>query len=428
MFENFPICTAKFAVDGSELLLGSEYRTYLQSYDMNTGRALHIPCPVSGPEINSMSNFCLSPDGRMLGVSGRDGSVMLMTARSREWVGTVKMSGKCHALTFNSDGSQLLTYGMSGSGSLAPTRLQFSRLTDVTEKVSNKRTIITAVDFHPRTQAVVVTNRPGLATFYQFAVDGSELLLGSEYRTYLQSYDMNTGRALHIPCPVSGPEINSMSNFCLSPDGRMLGVSGRDGSVMLMTARSREWIGTVKMSGKCHALTFNSDGSQLLTYGKEGGVYIWDVGERRCIHRFHDDGCLQGLSLAVSPDDRYVACGSGSGVVNIYTGAAVLPKAANSGLSDSPRPSKAIMNLTTAAHQVIFNSSSQLLATVSRCKDSAVKLVHLPSLTVYSNFPTRDLDIARPEAVAFSPNGGYLAIGNNIGAVRLLRLHHFANY
>jgi hypothetical protein len=55
MFENFPINTAKFLIDGSELLLGSEYRTYLQSYDMISGRALHIPCPISGPEINSMS-------------------------------------------------------------------------------------------------------------------------------------------------------------------------------------------------------------------------------------------------------------------------------------------------------------------------------------------------------------------------------------
>jgi hypothetical protein len=55
MFENFPISSAKFVADGSELLLGSEYRAHMQSYDMETGRALHIPCPVSGPEISSMS-------------------------------------------------------------------------------------------------------------------------------------------------------------------------------------------------------------------------------------------------------------------------------------------------------------------------------------------------------------------------------------
>jgi U3 small nucleolar RNA-associated protein 18 len=47
--------------------------------------------------------------------------------------------------------------------------------------------------------------------------------------------------------------------------------------------------------------------------------------------------------------------------------------------------------------------------------------VHLPSMTVYANFPNKSLELARPEVVAFSPNGGYFAVGNNIGAVRLFR-------
>lgn len=42
-------------------------------------------------------------------------------------------------------------------------------------------------------------------------------------------------------------------------------------------------------------------------------------------------------------------------------------------------------------------------------------------MTVYANFPNKSLELARPEVVAFSPNGGYFAVGNNIGAVRLFR-------
>ena len=47
-------------------------------------------------------------------------------------------------------------------------------------------------------------------------------------------------------------------------------------------------------------------------------VYVWDVARRCCVHRFADDGCVTGTALAVSPGHQYVACGSASGVVNVY--------------------------------------------------------------------------------------------------------------
>lgn len=40
-----------------------------------------------------------------------------------------------------------------------------------------------------------------------------------------------------------------------------------------------------------------------------------------------------------------------------------------------PAPKKAIMNLTTAAHKVVFNPTAQILAIASNSKDSALKLV-----------------------------------------------------
>jgi len=40
-----------------------------------------------------------------------------------------------------------------------------------------------------------------------------------------------------------------------------------------------------------------------------------------------------------------------------------------------PTPAKAIMNLTTAAHRVLFNPTAQILAVCSKFKDSALKLV-----------------------------------------------------
>lgn len=65
--------------------------------------------------------------------------------------------------------------------------------------------------------------------------------------------------------------------------------------------------------------------SDCFKIADEGKVYVWDVRQRKCLHRFIDEGCLGGLSLSLSAGDQYLACGSTSGVVNIYSGSTVLP-------------------------------------------------------------------------------------------------------
>jgi len=97
-------------------------------------------------------------------------------------------------------------------------------------------------------------------------------------------------------------------------------------------------------------------------------VYIWDVKARSCVHRLTDDGCLRGTSLALSPNERYLACGSSSGVVNVYD-------ATTLSHSVAPAPLKTVLNLTTPINCLKFNASSEMLAMASRHKDNALKIV-----------------------------------------------------
>lgn len=99
-----------------------------------------------------------------------------------------------------------------------------------------------------------------------------------------------------------------------------------------------------------------------------GEVYVWDVGSRKCLHRFTDDGCIQGSSVAVSPSGQLVACGSRSGVVNVYETSVAMATA-------HPQPRKALMHLVTCASSVQFNATSQMLAMASDEKEGALKLV-----------------------------------------------------
>ncbi len=51
---------------------------------------------------------------------------------------------------------------------------------------------------------------------------------------------------------------------------------------------------------------------------ENGEVYVWDMNAKVCVHKFVDDGCIKGTSIAISPTQQYLACGSSSGVVNLY--------------------------------------------------------------------------------------------------------------
>ena len=79
----------------------------------------------------------------------------------------------------------------------------------------------------------------------------------------------------------------------------------------------------------------------------DGHVYVWDLTTRDCVHCFIDDGCVKGTCLTVSPNNSYIACGSDSGVVNLYDKSCLV--------NERPKPVKSIMNLTTSIDCLVFN-------------------------------------------------------------------------
>lgn len=71
-----------------------------------------------------------------------------------------------------------------------------------------------------------------------------------------------------------------------------------------------------------------------------------------------------------------MATASPSGIVNIYG----YDKAKN---ALSANPIKEIMNLTTSVDTITFNSQSEILLAASKWKKNSVRLIHMPSLTVF---------------------------------------------
>ena len=172
-------------------------------------------------------------------------------------------------------------------------------------------------------------------------------------------------------------------------------------------------------SPKRFPTTVAHDKSKHLSDG--GEVYIWDIKAQECIHRFVDDGCIKGTAIAVSKSGRYLASGSDSGVVNIYDRTKIMHQSI-------PKPEKVVLNLATPITGLRFNPTSELLALCSEMKENAVKMVHLPSMSIYQNFPSLNFNLKRPNCMDFSLNGGFFSLGNNKGAANLFRLKSFSSY
>lgn len=90
-----------------------------------------------------------------------------------------------------------------------------------------------------------------------------------------------------------------------------------------------------------------------------------------------------------------------------------------------PKPLHTALNLTTTIDSLTFSPDGQILALASRMKRDALRLMHVQTGTVFSNWPTTRSPLGYVHSLAFSPAGGSLAIGTAKGRVLVYRLHHY---
>ncbi|XP_056672578.1 U3 small nucleolar RNA-associated protein 18 homolog [Monodelphis domestica] len=303
---------------------------------------------------------------------------------------------------------------------------------------------ISSVQFHPRAQVIMVAGLDNAISLFQvdgetnpkiqsiyleqfpvyrarFSASGEEVLATSNLSKILYVYDMMGGNVIPVH-QVRGLKEKFVRNFEVSPDGSFLLLNGSSGYFHLLSMKTKELIGSMKINGKVATSAFSSDSTKIYASSVDGEVYIWDVNTRKCLNKFTDEGCLRGLSIAVSRNGQYVACGSSSGVVNVYNQDTCLREA-------NPKPIKAIMNLVTGVTSMAFSPTTEILAISSNEANEAVRLVHLPSCTVFLNFPmNRIKQISLAQTLDFSPRSGYFALGNNKGKALLYRLHHYSDF
>ncbi|XP_051142918.1 U3 small nucleolar RNA-associated protein 18 homolog [Andrographis paniculata] len=315
--------------------------------------------------------------------------------------------------------------------------LEYSRLVDVNLKAPSD-SIVNSVQFHKNAQLLLVGGLDKTLRFFQvdgkkndliqnvfledcpirkaaFLPDGSHAIISGR-RKFAYSFDLVNARVDKI-APLAGRDEKSIESFEVSPDSSIISFLGNEGYILLVSTKTKELIGTLKMNGTVRAVAFANDGQQLLSSGGDGRIYHWDLRTRTCFHIGTDEGCINSTALSVSPTGNLLAAGSDSGVVNIYN--------REDFLGGKRKPLKAIENLTTKVDFMKFNADAQILAIASRMKKNAMKLIHVPSQTVFSNWPPMNQALHYPSCVDFSPRGGFMALGNAAGKVMLYKLHHY---
>ncbi|KAF6061167.1 WD domain, G-beta repeat family protein [Candida albicans] len=211
------------------------------------------------------------------------------------------------------------------------------------------------------------------------------------------------------------------------PQGKYIGLTGNNGWCNLLNAQTGHWVHGFKIEGTIVDFAFANDESFIMIVNSAGEVWefalegkITSKTPNKIIRRWYDDGGVGITKLQIGgKNNRWVAIGNNNGIVNIYDRSVFAPETTH------PKPIKTVENLITSISSLVFNPDGQLLCIASRAKRDALRLVHLPSGSVYSNWPTSGTPLGKVTSIAFSPNNEMLAIGNQTGKVTLWRLNHY---
>ena len=307
---------------------------------------------------------------------------------------------------------------------------------------------------NPLLTSLHIKRTPLKTTAFHPSPNDSRIFLSAR-RRYFHVWNIATGSVEKVSRVYGHQhEQRTMEEFKLSPNGKYMALKGSarkgGGVINILDASTLQWITQVRIQSRRGVADFAwwGDGNGLCIAGKNGEVTEWSIKDG-VVGRWMDEGAVGTTVIAIGGNsgreawiggDRWVALGSSSGIVNVYDRRAWIEEQraskkkvledeeTNGGIPPTPKPLRALDQLTTPTSHLAFSPDGQILLMASRWKHSALRLVHLPSATVYKNWPTDKTPLGRISAVAWGrpteedeKEGcvAQLAIGMETGRIRL---------
>ncbi|KAI5797906.1 WD40-repeat-containing domain protein [Peziza echinospora] len=327
--------------------------------------------------------------------------------------------------------------------SLRPSTINISRLRDANHLAPSHSSIGT-LSFHPKNPLLMTSgldhtmrlyhidgkNNPPVTSLYLkntpihtsvFHPDGTRVFAAGR-RKYFHIWDLETGAVEKITRVYGHQnELRSMEHFKISPDGKFMAIASARGLVNILSTTTSQWIASAKVDGVIADLAWYSPAASaspgLTIANTHGELWEYDLTAANFSTRWLDEGGVNTTKIALGgPGDKYVAVGSNCGVVNVYDRKGVVGASTGS----AGKPIRALGQLVTRIDSLEFSGDGQVLCMASGAKKDALRLVHLPTCTVYQNWPTTATPLGRITSVAFTPgNTSMFSAGNEAGKVRL---------
>ncbi|RDW37696.1 WD40-repeat-containing domain protein [Yarrowia lipolytica] len=326
--------------------------------------------------------------------------------------------------------------------------IEVARLQDV-NFAAPSRAAVEGLAFHP-THSLLLTggfdktlrlyqvdgkNNPVVTTLFMrhtpfahvaFHPDGQRVYAGGRKQKHLYIWNAESGKVERMAHLYGhGDKVRCFAQFKLSPDGKYLCVVGVDGWLAILSATSGQWIDGCKIEGD--VADFVWDGGSIIAVNTAGQVWEYNVESRSFTATWTDEGGVGITVLAIGGKaNQWLAIGSESGYVNVYNRPKLALEIAKGQSPFVPqKPTAVLSNLTTPVSSLVFSPDGQMLAMASDQKRDSLKLVHVPSFTVFKNWPTQHTSVGVVTSVAFSPSCEYLTVGASNGRVRMFQLAHY---
>ncbi|OVF09441.1 putative U3 small nucleolar RNA-associated protein [Clavispora lusitaniae] len=252
----------------------------------------------------------------------------------------------------------------------------------------------------------------------KFSPLGGNAVFAAGRRRYMTRWDLTSGDVEKISRMYGQDKFQrSYEYFQVSPSGQWIALLGSSGWCNLVNGVTGQYVRGFRVDGFVSDFAFSADEKFIVVANHAGDVWEFDLEAKgtRIIRRWTDPTAVTVTKIAMC--GRWLALGTKSGVVNVFD--------RETFGSGNPAPMCVVDNLVTAITDLKFTPDGQVLCVSSKSKKDALKLVHMPSGTVFSNWPTSGTPLGRVTTTEFSPNGQMLAIGNDVGRITLWRLNHY---
>jgi WD40 repeat protein len=257
---------------------------------------LQVQDPITGqPESTaSVSDVAFSPDGRMLGVSGKVNRVSTMDVATQQWKGSLWTNGK---MAFAPDGKTIVSSGLGFFTS--PVRV---------------------LDAGSLEYQRGLEGRPGYSPSALAISPDGKILAGMSKGDLVIVWDFSRGKV------ITTWQTNSNGTPCLafSPSGKLLATCADENQVKLWDTSSWKEIAILRGHAfPVSALAFAPDNHTLASAsidvleGKPGEVKFWDVAlaKERTTLRGHSAGVT---SMSFSPDGKTLATSGNDRTIRLW--------------------------------------------------------------------------------------------------------------